>query len=246
LYEPTLRSIEPNIKDQARMRAIMEAIKRAQYRDIDQIDLYSDVPPGRLLIQEAVQRDAQLSLGVKATAKPWKETRRREVDNPPITLAVATDISSSMSEYQMEVSSFTWAVSKAVRNLSGSVGAVAWNANVYNLMKPNMVKPVIDYYNAIGGSTGLPKAIQTLDGLMNLSFGSGVRLLVVITDGHLPNADEIQYEINQLVANGVIILWINTDYGDVNPKNSVIAHLNNTSDFGKIVGSKIVEALNSI
>jgi len=242
-YEPTLNNLTPTASDISRLRAITLALKKAQYRDVSKTYLHSQTPPGRLIIREAMNREAQVASNQAITATPWKQTRRREVDNPPITLAVASDISGSMSVYQKEVSSFSWAVATAVRQLMGKVGAVAWNGKPYQLIKPNTAPKQIPYYTARGGSDGLPESIKVLDGMMNLSFGEGVRVLAIITDGELPNNDLIQQRITELANRGVITLWILTSARGFQPKNATIALLRNPSDFGKIVGTKMIEAL---
>jgi hypothetical protein len=241
---PNLNIIAPTAKDISRSRAMTEALRKAQYREVSKTFNNSELPPGRLIIREAMNRDAQIASGQAITATPWKQVRRREVDNPPITLAVASDISGSMSVYQREVSSFTWAVSIAVKQLMGSSGAVAWNGKSFPLFQPNRVdQSKLPYYSAAGGSDGCPEAIRTLDGLMNLSFGTGVRVLAVITDGELPSHALIQKEIDLLAQRGVIILWILTTRNGFQPKNATVALLKHPDEFGNIVGQKMIEAL---
>lgn len=244
-YDPIVTKVNPDATDISRMRSMLNAISEAQFRDVTKTVRPSMIPPGRLKMSEVVQRQAQITAKQTITANPWKQTRRREIDNPPITLAVATDVSYSMSAYQREVSSFSWAVAKAVKTLQGNVGAVAWNAKSHQLIDANRVGEQINYYEARGGSTGCPNAIQALDGLMNLTYGEGVRLLVVLTDGDLPNRPEIQKEIDCMSNAGVIVLWINTMRNGFKPNNATVAYLSDPKDFGRIVGAKMIEALRS-
>lgn len=242
-YDPTFRLVDPKATDIGRMRAITLALKKAQYREVHKSHIRSQLPPGRLDMREALNRQAQIESNQNITAAPWKQTRRREVDNPPITLAVASDISGSMSAWQYEVSSFTWAVANSVRQMQGKVGAVAWNGKSYPLIKPNNVQPKIGYYSANGGSDGCPDAMKTLDGLMDLSFGEGVKVLAIITDGLLPNNNTIQKEITRLTQRGVIVLWILTESRGFRPKNTTVAVLRKPEEFGVVVGQKLIEAL---
>lgn len=243
-YNLSMQVVAPDAVDIGRARAITEAIKKAQFRDVSKTFISSELPPGRLIIREAMNREAQIASRQPLTATPWRQTRRREVDNPPITLAVASDVSGSMSVYQREVSSFTWAVSLAVKRLMGTAGAVAWNGTSHELFKPNQVQvDKLPYYSAAGGSDGCPDAIRALDGMLNLSFGEGVRVLAIITDGSLPNNADIQREISLLAAKGVIVVWVLTYAGGFKPKDATIAVLKQPSDFGTIVGQKIIEAL---
>lgn len=238
-----VRDEPPTNRDISRSRAISAAIEKAQFRDIARTVTPSQLPPGRLSIRQTMNRAAQIASRQEVTATPWNQTRRREIDNPPITLAIATDVSGSMGIYQREVSSFTWAFANAVSRLKGKVGAVAWNVQSHQLIAPNKRYEKIPVSNAIGGSTGLPNAIYALDGLMDLSFGEGVRVLAVITDGKLPTHYQIQQKIDKLAGYGVQIIWILTRRDGFRPKNATIAVLERTDDFGKIVGQKVIEML---
>jgi len=243
-----VRSIkaQPNAVDISRARAITKAIESAHFRDVTRTITPSELPPGRFVIREAMNRQAQVSNRQAITAKPWKQTRRRSVENPPIKLIVLSDISGSMGAYQREVASFTWAMANGVKKIRGAVGALAWNGSgaPFHMIKPNSnISSTIDYYAAGGGSDGLPDAIRAADGLMNLGFGEGVRVMVVITDGDLPNRQAIQAEINLLTNRGVMVLWIVTTSYGFKPASTTVAVLDKPENFGRVVGPKIIEAL---
>lgn len=236
--------------DQARSRAIMVALKNAQYREVHKTTLDSTIPPGRFNVRQAMNRSSQISAGQEVTATPWKQTRRREIDNPPITLAVATDVSGSMGPWQQDVSSFTWAFSHAVKGLRGKAGALAWNVGSTALIQPNMVTPDIPVATSGGGSTGCPSAMLALDAMMDLSYGEGVRVLAVITDGFLSGfgmsnapCPKTQGVINELHARGVKIMWFVTRSNGWIPSNTTATVLNKPEDFGKLVGGAVIEAL---
>ena len=240
-----VRDEMPSSADISRSRAISVAIEKAQFRDIARTVTPSMLPPGRLSIRQTMNRASQIASRQEITATPWNQTRRREVNNPPITLAIATDVSGSMGIYQREVSSFTWAFANAVSRLKGKVGAVAWNTESHELIAPNRRYEKIPVSNAIGGSTGLPNAIYALDGLMDLSFGEGVRVLAIITDGKLPMTGQIQKKIDTISDYGVQVIWILTKRSGWKPKNATIAILDSVDDFGRIVGQKVIEMLGS-
>lgn len=241
---------KPRPEDQARARAITVALQKAQYREVHKTTLDSILPPGRFNVRQAMSRASQIASGQESIATPWKQTRRREVDNPPITLAVATDVSGSMDTWQHEVSSFTWAFSHAVKGLKGNAGAVAWNVGSTALIQPNTVSRDIPVATAGGGSSGCPSAMLALDSMMNLSFGSGVRVLAVITDGWLSNSGfsnapcpKTQGVINELHSRGVKIMWFVTRHNGWIPKNTTSVRIINPADFGKMVGKTIIESL---
>lgn len=238
-----LKEANPAASDVSRARAMEIALRQAQYREVTKTVVRSVTPPGRLSMRGMMNREAQVAARQEITATPWAQTHRRMVDNPPITLAVATDISGSMDSYQREVGSFTWAFAHAIKRLQGKVGAVAWDGAVHEYIEPGKTTDLIPFYRNGGTSEGLPAAIFALDGLMNLSFGEGVRVLTVITDGQLPNTPLIQERINILHSYGVQVLWILTGSSGFIPKNCTHAILQNTNDFGNIVGRKVIELL---
>lgn len=238
-----LSETPPTTADVSRARSLEMSLRQAQYREVTKTTVRSLTPPGRLSMRGMMSREAQVAARQEITATPWAQTHRRMVDNPPITLAIATDISGSMDAYQREVGSFTWAFAHAIKRLQGKVGAVAWDGSVHEYIEPNKTTDLIPFYRNGGTSEGLPAAIFAIDGLMNLSFGEGVRVLTIITDGHLPNNNDVQERINILHSYGVQVLWILTGVGGFIPKNCTHAILRNTSEFGNIVGPKVIELL---
>lgn len=242
-YNLTLNVTAPGAVDTARARAMEVAIRQAQYREVIKTSTASLTPPGRMSMRAMVAREGQVAARQQITAKPWAQTHRRVVENPPITLAIATDISGSMDAYQREVGSFSWAFAQAIRRNQGKVGALAWDSCSHHYIKPGTLLDTIPYYSNGGSSEGLPSAISALDSMMNLSFGEGVRMLAIITDGALPNNADIQNKINILHGYGVHVLWILTRTHGFRPQNTTVAVLNNTAEFGKIVGPKVIELL---
>lgn len=243
----TVQDHEPSQKDLNRARALALAISKAQFRDVHKTENKSMLPPGRLNIRQAMNRAGQIASRAELTATPWTQVRRREVENPPITLAVATDVSGSMDRFQREVCSFTWAFSNAVRKLKGKCGALAWNTVPWELIKPNTGYTKMPIASAGGGSTGLPATIKALDSMVDLSFGEGVRVLVIITDSELPNGKEINDVLTKMMSYGVKVLWISTNrrMGVKPPKGSTVAVLDSPEDFGRIVSTKVIEVLSN-
>lgn len=241
----TVSSVAPDADDLMRARSLSNAISKAQFRDVHKSEVKSMLPPGRLNIRQAMARAGQVAARAEITATPWTQVRRREVENPPITLAVATDVSGSMDRFQQEVCSFTWAFSSAVRKLKGKCGALAWNTVPWELINPGTGYPKMPIASAGGGSTGLPETIKALDSLVDLSFGEGVRVLVIITDSDLPNGKEVNDALAKMMAYGVKVLWISTSRNlKVRPpKDATVAVLESPNDFGRIVSKNVIDVL---
>lgn len=243
----TVSSVAPTADDLIRVRALSNAISKAQFRDVHKSEVKSMLPPGRLNIRQAMNRAGQVAARSEITATPWSQVRRREVDNPPITLAVATDVSGSMDRFQREVCSFTWAFSSAVRKLKGKCGALAWNTVPWELINPGTGYPNMPIASAGGGSTGLPETMKALDSMVDLSFGEGVRVLVVITDSELPNGKEVNEVLSKMMSYGVKVLWISTTRSlQVRPpKGATVAVLESPDDFGRIVSKNVIDVLSN-
>lgn len=188
-------------------RTLAAELDRAGYRDVARSRVRRPVPPGRLDRREAARRDAQRDLGLRVTARPWSAVRRRIVDRPPLTVGIAVDVSGSMDAWARPASVLAWALARAVRGRSGTVAAVAFAGHAQVLIPADTAPENVPVASCGGGSTGLPAALEALDGELGLSDACGARALVVVTDGDLPNADRAAALAGSLAARGVTVLW---------------------------------------
>lgn len=242
----TIREVVPDATAQRMARQLGQAIKAAQFRDVTRTRVASMTPPGRLNIREAANRAAQVARREAITATPWTQTRRRLVDNPPLTVGIAMDVSLSMDAWQRPVSTFGWALSKAVRDLQGTVAAAAWNGTNTAIIHPGRGSRMMKVISCGGGSSACPTALDALDGALSLCDGEGVRVAVVVTDGQLPNMDEVQKRANRLRRSGVLLLWVITSRTGREVEGAVNIRLDGPASFANVVSRHITRALSTI
>lgn len=241
------RKVSPSDSDRRNANQLAKELRRARHRDVHRTTVPSMTPPGRMMINQAAYRDAQRARGEQITATPWKQTRRRQVEAPPFSAAISVDVSGSMDAWQRAVSSFAWAVGKATHNQGGKVGAVAWNDDVRVIAEPGKVSKDVVVANCSGGSRGLARSLDALDGQMNLVSTEGVRVLVILSDGHIGTSG-VQERIDRFRKAGVLVLWVGVpdwrgDYGGWIPDNVDHIILKSPQDFGTQVGRFMADAL---
>lgn len=237
----------PNDSDRRNANQLAKELRRARHRDVHRTTVPSMTPPGRMNINQAAHRDAQRARGEQITATPWKQTRRRQVEAPPFSAAISVDVSGSMDAWQRAVSSFAWAVGKATHNQGGKVGAVAWNDDVRVIAKPGKVSKDVVVAGCSGGSRGLARSLDALDGQMDLAYAEGVRVLVILSDGNIGTAG-VQERIDRFRKAGVLVLWVGVPswagaYTGWIPNHVDHIILKNPQDFGTQVGRFMADAL---
>lgn len=245
----------PTAEDKRNANMLTKELRKAQHRDIHRTKVASMTPPGRMLINEAARRDAQRSRGEEITATPWRQTRRRMVQSPPLLVGLSVDVSGSMDAWQHPVAAFGWALANAVRTLEGKIASVAWNGGTKPVMFPGRIYKDIQVAQCSGVSTGLATSLDALDGEVDLARSEGVRVQVILTDGQIDESG-IQERIDRLVRAGVLVIWVetptqswgwggskSTGFGGYVPKGVKHLPLKDPNVFGQTVGKFIANAL---
>lgn len=206
---PTMVRRKVDAALQSETRALVAAIRRAEYRGVQRTRVAASSPPGRLRTGELMQRTGQVETGLRPRARPWRQTIRRVVPRPRLTVGVSTDVSDTMQPLQRETARMTYALQQAVRMLGGSSAAVAWNSHPHLVARPGEAPATVREVACEGSSEGCPASIAALDGALGLTRAAGsVRVLVVVTDGMVPNYDAVNAKIDRLSSAGVHILWV--------------------------------------
>lgn len=202
-------------------------IEAFSYTAPDVAKVRSLVPPGRLNTRDALRASAERKRGMMVTAKPWEGKRRRHVHNPPITVGLMTDVSGSMGWAEQLVAATSFVFSKAMTRVSGRYAAVTFGDKVEPIVWPNEIINEVRVRSATGSSEDFDHGVAALDGILKLTTGKGVRLLVIVSDGHFVRRhepDKAYQWYDKMTAAGVGIVWINgyTPRGAV-AKNAEIA-----------------------
>jgi Mg-chelatase subunit ChlD len=174
------------------------------------------------------------------TAKPWEGKKRRHVYNPPITIGLMTDVSGSMGWAEQTVAATSYVFSKAMTRVSGRFAAVTFGDKAEAMVWPNEILNEVRVRPANGGSEDFDHGVAALDGMLKLTTGKGVRLLVVVSDGQFVRTNEPERAnvwYDRLAAAGVGIVWINgydPRKGGVIPKNAELVQVRSGDVTGMI------------
>lgn len=192
-------------------RHLSETLRRAQFRDRTKTKVRADTPPGRMDGREMMQAHAQRARGQMVTARPFVAVRRKHVEEPPISLGIMVDISGSMGWATKILASTSWAFSHAVYSIHGTSATVAFGDTVIPVVNPGTPPNMVTEFRANGGWEEFSEGFKALDGALNLTTGTGVRVLVVVSDGMLVADGEAAYAaeaVSRMRRNGGHVLWV--------------------------------------
>ena len=210
-----IESREPTFEELRASLIIGEALEKAKYRERDEIQVSSIVPPGRLRARAIVQNTAYRARGQMAQAKPFRRTVRKHTDEPTLNVGVMVDISGSMGSAMNPMATTAWVMSEAVNRIQGNCAMVYYGNDVFPTLSAGQRLDKVNVYSASDGTEKFQKAFQALDGSLNLLHGTGARLLVIVSDGEYvfeehKRAKEI---MEKCKASGVAVLWLPFDDG---------------------------------
>jgi hypothetical protein len=204
---------KPLAQERAAAVRVGQALEKAKYRERSQTEVASILPPGRLRTRAVVQGAALKAQGSIKQVEAWRQTKRKHTDDPTLNVGVMVDISGSMRSAMQPMASTAWVLSEAVRRIQGRAGMVYFGQDVFATLKPGQHLTDVTVWTAADGTEEFGKGFKALDGAMNLSYGEGARMLVIVSDGHY--RDDQRGEAKRLLAqadkDGVAILWL--DFG---------------------------------
>jgi hypothetical protein len=206
----------PSPQERAASVKIGQMLDKAKYRERSETIIKSITPPGRLRTNALVQGAALRSRGVMQQAEAWKRKVRKHTDDPTLTVGVLVDISASMRAAMEPMAISAWVMSEATHRVQGKSAMVYYGTGVFPTLKPGQRLREVNIYSASDNTENFEDAFAAIDGSLNLLYGTGARLLVIVSDG--------QYRSNQLLAtkkavedckrNGVGVLWLNFSNND--------------------------------
>jgi len=101
----------PTGPERAAAVKVAQILEKAKYRERDEHDIVSELPPGKLKTRALVQGAALKAKGIVAKTEPWKRTVRKHTDDPTLTVGVMVDISGSMSSAMQPMAVTAWVMS---------------------------------------------------------------------------------------------------------------------------------------
>lgn len=206
----------PTGQERGAANRIAAALRKAHHVERVRTVVDSEAPPGRLRVRGAMQADVQRARKQTITAKPWRQIKRHQVDNPPPRVALVVDISGSMGAAEEPISSAAWVVGEGIRRLGGLFAAAAFGDKVAPIVKPGQKPAVVNVFKANHGTEVFCSAVEVADGALGLSYAEGARLLVVVSDGQFYADGERSAGrslLRRLLASGCGVLWLYPETG---------------------------------
>lgn len=236
----------PTAADQRQLRDLMRRMRRAADRGVDVTRVRETAPPGATNSSELLRRAAQRANGARPTATPWSRTVRRQREQPRLTVGIAADISPSMDDQVDQVGVATWMLGQVARERDGKTATVTWHSTAAHL--PTQVGGGIPVATTGNASSGLPAALQALDGILGLTRDNSARVVAVITDAKLPNPDAVYAETRRLIAAGVLVLWLIANPRPSSahmqpPPGATTAVITDPSRLSEVIASAALKAL---
>jgi hypothetical protein len=192
-------------------------------------------------------------MGKRGELPAWKSKTRKHTDDPTLRLGVMVDISGSMGSAMESMGQTAWIMSEAGRRIQAETAMIYYGSGIFPTLKRGQRLSEVTIYTAPDGTEMFDEAFQALDGELGLTFGDGVRMLVIVSDGnYTPSQTERAKQIlRECKQNGVAVLWITPkacySYGakQIIASSAWGVHLDelDTAEIARLVGKSASEAL---
>tara|TARA_R110000796_G_scaffold164760_2_gene281601 strand:+ start:307 stop:2157 length:1851 start_codon:yes stop_codon:yes gene_type:complete len=246
-------SRQPTGAERASAVQIAKALEKAKYRERSVHTRKTQAPLGKLIARNAVQNKAMESRGLRGELPTWKSKSRKHTDDPTLSLGVMVDISGSMGMAMEAMGQTAWIMSEAGRRIQAETAMIYFGSGIFPTLKRGQRLSEVSIYSAPDGTEQFAEAFGALDGELGLTFGRGVRILVIVSDGNFtPNQTEQAVQLlRECKQTGVAVLWITPkgchSYGarDIISKSAWGVHLDDleTDQIATLVGKSASEAL---
>jgi len=189
---------------------VAKALERAKYRERSITEVRSETPPGRLRTRAMVQGAAMRARGVHTPVEPWERKMRKQTDNPLLSVGILVDISGSMSSAMQPMATTAWVMSEAVRRVQGRAAMVYFGTDVFATLRPGEHLTEVNVYSAPDGTEKFDDAFRAIDAGLNLTNGTGARLLVVVSDAcyTATEREKATDAMNRCARSGTAVLWL--------------------------------------
>jgi hypothetical protein len=201
----------PSSQERSAAVKIGQMLEKAKYRERSETVIKSITPPGRLRTSALVQGAALRTKGVMQQSEAWKRKVRKNIENPTLTVGVLVDISGSMSSAMEPMAISAWVMSEATHRVQGKSAMVYYGSGVFPTLKPGQRLREVNIYSAPDNTENFQDAFSAIDGSLNLLYGTGARLLVIVSDGQYKTGQKeaTKKAIADCKRNGVGVLWLN-------------------------------------
>jgi len=108
-----------------------------------------------------------------------------------------------------------YVMSAAAQRIQAKTAMVYYGNDVFPTLRVGERITEVKTYSAPDGTEKFDKAFQAIDGTLDLLYGQGARLLVVVSDGHYtaPEGKAAQRWMRRCAEEGVAVVWLPFDDG---------------------------------
>lgn len=246
----------PRPDERAAAVTIASMLEKSKYRERSIHEVRSELPYGKLNTRALIQNAALKARGSMERVPAWDRKVRKHTDDPTLRLGVMVDISGSMGSAMDAMATTAWVLGEAGRRIQAKTAMVYYGSGVFPTLRVGQRLDQVRVFTAPDGTEEFGEAYQALDGELGLTFGDGVRVLVIVSDGqYRPNQTELaEKALIECKRNGVAVLWITPKGCWGNPAARLIestawgVHLNDldVSQIALLVGKAAAEALGKV
>ena len=200
----------PTGAERASAVQIAKELDKAKYRERSVHTRKTHAPSGKLVMRNAIQNKAMESMGKRGELPSWKSKSRKHTDDPTLTLGVMVDISGSMSSAMEAMGQTAWIMGEAGRRIQAKTAMVYYGSGVFPTLRVGQRLDQVTTYTAPDGTEKFGEAWTALDGELGLTYGDGVRMLVIVSDGYYtPKEQENCIQaLRECKQAGVAVLWL--------------------------------------
>ncbi len=201
---------QPKGGERAGAVKLAQMLEKAKYVERSVTEVDSVIPQGRLRPRALVQKKALESKGVRSDLPTWRATKRKHTDDPELSIGVMVDISGSMGSAMESMASIAWILSEAGRRVQARTAMVYFGSGVFPTLKVGQHLPEVKVFTAPDGTEEFETGYKALDGVLGLTYRSGVKLLVIVSDGHYRHdqTEALDKALAECERSGVGVLWI--------------------------------------
>ena len=245
---------KPTGKERASAVTIAKMLEKAKYVERSVTEIKSVLPQGRLNTRVAIQNQALKSKGVFEQLPAWRANKRKHTDDPTLKIGVMVDISGSMGSAMEAMATTAWVLSEAGRRVQAKTAMVYFGSDVFATLKVGQHLDQVSVWSAPDGTEKFGRAFDALDGTLDLVYGQGVRMLVIVSDGHYTQQENQNAKdaIKMCADNGVAVLWVTPKecYSGMGErlvgKNGVVLDQMDTNQIALAIGRSATDALNKV
>lgn len=244
----------PTSEERSSAVRIGRALEKAKYRERDLTERDSAVPPGRLNSRAILQNSAMRARGLMATAKPFSKKVRKHTDDPTLSIGIMVDISGSMGGAMESMASTAWILAEAGHRVQAKTAMVYYGTSVFPTLKVGERLSQVNVFTAPDGTERFVEGFKALNGELDLLYGTGARLLVIVSDGVYAGEGEFEgckEAIRKCKENGVAVLWIPFDEGSSAKRiggkyPEYVTEITSVTDASERIGESAREVLTKI